>query len=336
MRILVTGGAGFLGSNLVCRLVNNGHEVIVIDPGWTGDASTLRLLGVSRPGRVRYIADSTRGALSTNALRGWLPHRIFHLGAMASPPDYKGAPIESLRTGSLGTHAVADYAYRTGARLVFTSTSEVYGDPAVSPQPETYRGNVSTTGPRSMYDEARRYAEAYLAAEARWRGLDVRIARVFNTYGPGMRIDDGRMIPAFAKACFDGYPVPVHGDGSQTRTLCFVSDLVDGLLLLAASDATERLFTDDGAPNPVNLGGEGEVSVLAVADGLRRAYERETGAVAPPVQFVSQPCTQDPRRRQPDLTRAREVLGYEPSVSDDEGLARTIAWWAKFYPGKQQ
>lgn len=350
MRTLVTGGAGFLGSNLVARLLTRGDEVVVLDPEWTGSISTLRLLGVEdsrilpypahdkpKPGSALFVKATTEDALappfpvSPDGL-DWIPDLIFHLGAMASPPAYKRRALDSLRSGSLGVHAVSDLAFAADARVVFASTSEVYGDPEVSPQPETYRGNVSPTGPRSMYDEAKRYGEAYFSALSRQDGVDVRIARIFNTYGPGMKLDDGRMIPEFARSCLLDIPLPVHGNGSQTRTLCYVDDLVQGLLLLADSES-EELFDEDDEPLPVNLGGEGEVSVLDVATMVREAFTATTGREAPPILHVPQPCSDDPKRRRPDLTRARSVLDYNPIVPDSVGLDRTIRWWSKFFPG---
>ena len=314
MRIVVTGGLGFLGRNLTHRLVGQGHDVTIIDPGEMTDEHDR--LFESGPGRIRFFNLRTRDFRHNWYDAGF--NQIYHLGANASPPVYKADPIESLLAGSVGTHAICSLAQSASrARVLLASTSEVYGDPAVSPQPESYRGNVDPIGPRSMYDEAKRYAEAYIAAQIRC-GLDARIARIFNTFGPGMKIDDGRMVTEFIKACFWDEPMPVHGDGQQTRTLCYVDDLVDGLIGLMNSKLERSV------PYPVNIGGVDEVSVLDVAQEVGLAWTKVTGLEAPPIAFVGQPCSQDPKKRKPDLGRARQLFSYAPKVGWKDGIQRTV------------
>jgi dTDP-glucose 4,6-dehydratase len=305
MRIVVTGGAGFLGSHLCERLLADSHDVICVDNFLTG-----------RPEHVDLLADDPRFAfleadVSKPIAVGGRIDAVLHFASPASPIDYLQYPIQTLKVGALGTHNTLGLAKAKGAKYMLASTSEVYGDPQVHPQPETYWGHVNPIGPRGVYDEAKRFAEAMTMAYHRAHGLDTRIARIHNTYGPRMRPNDGRAIPEFISAALDGKPVPVHGDGSQTRSFCFVSDMVEGFARLLESDYHE----------PVNLGNPHEMTVLEMAQAIIRL----TGS-ASEITFVPRPVD-DPSVRQPDITRARTVLGWEPAVDVEDGLRRTIEWF---------
>jgi nucleoside-diphosphate-sugar epimerase len=303
VRILVTGGAGFIGSHLAERLVADGHDVTALDNLSTGRRCNLASLAASA--RFRFVEADAVDPLPDVGR----PERIYHL---ASPvARHLQHPIATLRANAEGTRRVLELAEAAGATVLLASTSEVYGDPAVHPQPETYLGNVSSTGPRSSYDEGKRYAEALAMAFRRERGARVRIARIFNTYGPRMRPDDGRVMPTFIARALAGRPVPVAGTGSQTRTFCYVADLVDGLVRLAESEHE----------GPVNLGGTDEITILDLA---RRIVEMTASAGR--IEFVPRP-TDDPSRRRPDLSLAGRLLGWRPLVSLDEGLRRTIAYY---------
>jgi dTDP-glucose 4,6-dehydratase len=302
MRVLVTGGAGFLGSHLADRLVADGHEVICLDNLSTGRRRNVSHLASSD--RFRFIEADVVDPL---AIEGRLD-RIYHL---ASPvARHLEHPIATLRAGGEGTRRVLDLAAERRAVFVLASTSEVYGDPLVHPQVETYAGHVNPVGPRSPYDEAKRFSEALATAYRRERGLEVRIARIFNTYGPRMRPDDGRVVPTFITRALAGQPLRVFGDGRQTRSYCYVSDMVEGLIRLAESDY-------DG---PVNLGNPDEVSVLDLA----RQIIGLTGS-ASEVEFAPLP-QDDPGRRRPDIALARRLLGWRPRIGRDDGLRRTIAY----------
>jgi dTDP-glucose 4,6-dehydratase len=242
---------------------------------------------------------------------------VLHFASPASPIDYALLPIETIKVGTLGTHRALGLAMAKEARFLLASTSEVYGDPLVHPQPETYWGNVNPVGPRSIYDEAKRAAEAFTMAYHNHHGVDTLIVRIFNTYGPRMRRRDGRAVPAFVTQALAGEPITVFGDGSQTRSLCYVDDLVDGIDRLLASDH----------PLPVNIGNPSEITVLALARMVRELCGSESEIVFEPLPV------DDPRRRRPDVTLARELLGWEPSVPLEEGLSRTIAWWLESEPG---
>ncbi|MEE1942100.1 NAD-dependent epimerase/dehydratase family protein [Streptomyces sp. TRM 70361] len=309
-RAVVTGGAGFLGSHLCERLLDDGHEVVAVDNLLSGTERNLtRLLG--RPG----FTFLRRDVCAPNALAdlpGGPCGLVFHLACPASPADYLRLPLETLETGSSGTRNALELAARDGARMVLASTSEVYGDPQVHPQREDYWGHVNPVGPRSVYDEAKRYAEALVTAHRNTRGTDAAIVRIFNSYGPRMRAGDGRAVPTFVRQALAGEPLTVAGDGSQTRSLCYVDDTVAGVLALAESDLT----------GPVNIGGEEETTVLDIA----RRIIKLTGSSSP-VAFVERPGD-DPARRCPDTTLAREKLGWEPRVGWQEGLERTIDWFA--------
>ncbi|QCQ91355.1 NAD-dependent epimerase/dehydratase family protein [Rhodococcus sp. SGAir0479] len=306
-RVVVTGGAGFLGLHLCTRLARRGDSVICVDDFSTSAPwarSTLSALD-----RVTVIDSSVTDPPV-------LPRRIdllVHLACPASPRDYQNDAVGTLVTGGLGTLEMLDRAQASGARFVLASTSEVYGDPDVHPQPEAYRGNVDPVGPRSMYDEAKRFAEALASAFRRQHGTDTAIVRIFNSYGPGMRADDGRMVPAFVCAALDGRPLPVAGTGRQTRSLCYVDDTVSGIIALADSDH----------PGPINIGSAHEVSVLDVAATVNRIAHSDAG-----VRFVPA-APDDPRRRCPDVALARRTLGWHARVSLENGLRRTVEWFAR-------
>ncbi len=308
MRVLVTGGAGFLGSHLAQRLVADGHEVICLDDLSTGRHRNVEHLEAG--GRFTFIRADVVEPLPVDGPFD----RIFHL---ASPvTQHLGRPIATLRTGAEGTRRVLDLAGACGAVAVLASTSEIYGDPLVHPQVETYAGHVSTVGPRSSYNEAKRFAEALGAAYRRERGTRVRIARLFNTYGPRMRADDGRVVPTFIVRALAGQPLPVYGAGEQTRSFCYVSDMVEALMRLAETDY-------DG---PVNLGNPDEVRVLDLAREIISLAGSASG-----IEFRPLP-EDDPLRRRPDIALARRLLGWQPQVSRREGLARTIESYRKEEP----
>jgi dTDP-glucose 4,6-dehydratase len=305
MRILLAGGAGFVGSHLALYLLQEGHQVTVLDNLITGRRANLRRLErAARPGRLAVQVDDV---CRVTECPGPLD-AVLHLASPASPRDYLCHPIETLAAGATGTRNLLEIARRHGARFLLASTSEVYGDPLVHPQPEHYWGNVNPVGPRSVYDEAKRYAEALTTAYGRHAGVCVRIARIFNTYGPGMRRQDGRVIPTFVDQALSNTPLTVQGDGSQTRSYCYVDDLVDGL---------ERLLWGD-AEGPVNLGNPDEHTVLETA----RRIIRLTGSRST-IALVALP-EDDPRLRRPDITRASMECGWSPRMSFDDGLALTI------------
>ncbi|GAA3989215.1 SDR family oxidoreductase [Thermobifida alba] len=302
---LVTGGAGFIGSHLCERLSDEGMDVVCADNFATGSAANVVHL-LDRPGFRLVEADLTE-PLDLDGPFGY----VFHLASAASPRDYLRLPVETLEAGSLGTRNALALAEAHGARFVLASTSEVYGDPLEYPQREDYWGNVNPVGPRSVYDEAKRYAESLTMAFRRARGTDVGIARIFNSYGPRLRPGDGRVVPTFIRQALDGEPLTVAGDGRQTRSVCYVDDTVAGLLALARSDLT----------GPVNIGSDEELSVLALA----RLVREITGSDSP-VVFVDRPVD-DPRFRRPDITLAAERLGWRPRVLLEEGLRRTINYF---------
>ncbi|GGQ78952.1 epimerase [Streptomyces flaveolus] len=308
-RALVTGGAGFVGSHLCGRLLDAGTDVVCLDNLATGSRSNVAEL--ERHRGFRFVrADATDPA----ALRG-LPGRfdlVLHFACPASPADYLRLPLETLDVGSTGTRNALERAHADGARFLLASTSEVYGDPLEHPQRESYWGNVNPIGPRSVYDESKRFAEALVTAHRQVHGTDTAIVRIFNTYGPRMRTGDGRAVPTFIAQALDGMPLTVAGDGGQTRSLCYVDDTVAGVLALAAS----------GESGPMNIGGADEITVLELA---RRIVEL-TGSGSR-IRFVERPVD-DPCRRKPDTTLARERLGWRPRVGWSEGLERTIGWFA--------
>jgi dTDP-glucose 4,6-dehydratase len=304
-RALVTGGAGFLGSHLSDRLLAEGYEVIVMDNLLTGSLSNIdHLVGEDRFTFVKQ--DVTEFIHVPGPL-----DLILHFASPASPIDYQELPIQTLKVGALGTHKTLGLAKEKGAVFVLASTSEVYGDPLEHPQNEEYWGNVNPVGPRGVYDEAKRFGEAMTMAYHRYHGVRTRIARIFNTYGPRMRLNDGRALPAFMSQALRGEQVTVFGDGSQTRSFCYVSDLVDGIVRLAHSDCAE----------PVNLGNPKESTILEFA----RTVIEMTGSTSECVH--RELPVNDPKVRQPDISRAREVLGWEPRVTLEEGLGMCLGYF---------
>ena len=306
-RTVVTGGAGFLGSHLCERLLARGDEVVALDSFLTGSPDNVAHLREHDGFRLAE-ADVTE----TVSVPGPVD-RVLHFASPASPIDYLLLPIETMKVGSLGTLHALGLARAKGARFLLASTSETYGDPQVHPQPESYWGHVNPVGPRGVYDEAKRFAEALTMAYRRTHDVDTAIARIFNTHGPRMRPDDGRAIPAFAVQALTGRPLTVAGDGSQTRSVIYVDDLVTGILALLDSDL----------PGPVNLGNPHETSVLHLARTIRALAGSDSGIV-----FVERPVD-DPSVRQPDITLARRELGWEPAVGFEDGLRRTLAWFAR-------
>ena len=303
-RALVTGGAGFLGSHLCRRLLDEGWEVWCVDSLLTGDEANVASLRDDAD--FRFERHDVREPLTVDADLDW----VLHLASPASPIDYLRHPIETLEVGSIGTLRMLEAARAAGAGFLMASTSEVYGDPKVHPQPETYWGNVNPAGPRAVYDEAKRFGEAAVAAYRRLHGLDVRVARIFNTYGPRMRRGDGRAVPTFLEQALRGEPLTVHGDGAQTRSLCYVDDLIEGFWRLLAADVR----------GPVNLGNPEEVTVRQLAEAVRDAV----GSTAE-LRFVERP-EDDPQVRCPDISLARTALGWEPAVPLADGLKRTVEW----------
>jgi dTDP-glucose 4,6-dehydratase len=300
---VVSGGAGFLGSHLCDHLLEKGHRVICLDNLDTGSLQNIEHLGNSDE-----FLFSNHDVTEPYFIEERVDY-VFHLASPASPIDYLRLPLHTLKVGSYGTHNMLGLAKFKRARFLIASTSEVYGDPQVHPQPETYWGHVNPIGPRGVYDEAKRYAEALVMAYHRQQGVDTCIARIFNTYGPRMRPHDGRAIPTFIRQALENKPLTVFGDGSQTRSFCYVDDLIRGLYALATS----------GEHLPVNIGNPHEMTLLELAE----AVVRVTGSKSE-IVFEALPVD-DPQVRQPDITRARQVLGWEPEVELDEGLKRLLA-----------
>lgn len=305
MRVLITGGAGFLGSHLCDLFLALGHQVIVMDNLITGDVRNIEHLAGNE--NFRFIKqDVTEYIYISEPLDA-----VLHFASPASPVDFKEFPIKILKVGALGTHKALGLCKAKRARFLLASTSEVYGDPLVHPQREDYWGHVNPIGPRSVYDEAKRFAEAMTMAYHRQHGIATRIVRIFNTYGPRMRLDDGRVVPNFIGQALRGEPLTVYGDGSQTRSFCYYTDLIDGVYRLLMSDEVE----------PVNLGNPIEVSVLEFARLINEMTGNKAGMV-----FRSLP-ENDPKVRRPDISKARQVLGWEPKVGLEEGLQKTIAFF---------
>ncbi len=306
MRAVVTGAAGFLGSHLTDRLLAEGHEVVGLDNLVTGDVRNIAHLAGNR--KFRFVHhDVTEYIFLDGPVDA-----ILHFASPASPIDYLQIPIQTLKVGALGTHKALGLARGKGARFLLASTSEVYGDPLVHPQPETYWGNVNPVGPRGCYDEAKRFAEAMTVAYRNFHKVDTRIVRIFNTYGPRMRPNDGRIVPSLIGQALRNEPLTVFGDGSQTRSFCYVSDLIEGIHRLLESDVRD----------PINIGNPTEMTVLRFAETIKRI----TGTRAP---IVHRPLpVDDPKQRQPDISFARAALGWEPSVGLEDGLARTIEHFA--------
>jgi dTDP-glucose 4,6-dehydratase len=309
MRILITGGAGFIGSHLCDRLVADGHQVIAMDNLSTGSVDNIaHLAGHERFHFIRH--DVTNYIFVEGDLDA-----VFHLASLPSPVDYLNLPIQTLKVGALGTHKTLGLAMEKGARYLLASTSEVYGDPLVHPQSEDYWGNVNPVGPRGVYDESKRFAEALVMAYHKYHGVDTRITRIFNTYGPRMRMDDGRVVPNFVCQALRGDPLTVYDDGSRTRSFCYVADMVEGMVRLLLSDETE----------PVNLGNPDEMTILEFAHKVLDL----TGSGSP-LTFVTPTdarTADDPKVRCPDVGKARRVLGWEPQVPLEDGLQHTIGYF---------
>jgi len=305
LRHLISGAAGFIGSHLCDRLIADGHHVVGLDNFITGSAANLEPL----KGHARFRLQEQDVARPFDVPGPW--DQVWHLASLASPREYLAHPIETLDSGSIATRNMLEIARREGARFLLTSTSECYGDPLEHPQVETYWGNVNPVGMRSCYDESKRYAEALTMAYHRTHGVRTNIARIFNTYGPRMALNDGRVVPEFVDQALHGAPFTIFGDGSQTRSFCYVSDLVEGLVRLASSD--ERY--------PVNLGNPVEMTILEFAKRIQKA----TGSKD---EIVFKPLPQDdPQKRRPDIGKARKLLGWEPKVSLDEGLKETVEYF---------
>jgi dTDP-glucose 4,6-dehydratase len=304
-RVVVTGGAGFLGSHLADRLLADGAEVVCLDNLITGSERNVSHL-VGNPRFTLRIEDITRPWSVDGPVDA-----VLHFASLASPVDYLQHPLATLEVGTLGTMSALRIAEDKGARFLLASTSEVYGDPLVHPQPETYWGNVNPIGPRGVYDESKRVSEAFAMAFMNARGVEVRIARIFNTFGPRMRDHDGRAVPQFVTQALAGTPLTVYGDGTQTRSLCYVDDLIEGLIRLLGSEYTQ----------PVNLGNPHEVTMLQLAEMIRDACDSASVIEMQPLPV------DDPQRRCPDVSVALRELDWRAEVPLEEGLRRTIAWW---------
>ncbi len=305
---VVTGGAGFLGSHLVDILLAAGHRVTALDNLVTGSVDNIAHLAGNAA--FRFVQQDVTEFLF---LEGPVQF-VWHFASPASPIDYRELPIQTLKVGSLGTHKALGLAKAKGARFLLASTSEVYGDPLVHPQTEEYWGNVNPIGPRGCYDEAKRFAEALTMAYHQEHGLDTRIVRIFNTYGPRMRLRDGRVVPSFLSAALDGKPLPIYGDGSQTRSFCFVSDLIDGIRRL-------MLLEHRTAHLPVNIGNPHELTIREFGETIVRLTGSRSRLAFRPLPV------DDPRQRRPDITRARDLLDWQPRVPLEEGLRRTIDYF---------
>jgi nucleoside-diphosphate-sugar epimerase len=307
VRVVVTGGAGFVGSHLVDRYLRDGHEVVAVDNLCTGSLENLDAARIDE--RFSLVSADVGSSIPVEGK----VDLVLRFASPASPDDYTRLACETLAVNSRGTEHACELAGRHGARLVFASTSEVYGDPLVHPQAESYWGNVNPVGPRSCYEEAKRFAEAAIATRMRLSGLDARIARIFNTYGPRMQAGDGRVVPTFLARALAGEPLPIYGDGTQTRSFMYVDDLVEGIVRLAAQDGARGAV--------VNLGNPEEITILRLAQTVAEL-------TATPLRFVNLALPpDDPGRRRPDIARARALLQWEPRVPLREGLTRTIAWW---------
>jgi dTDP-glucose 4,6-dehydratase len=307
MRCVVTGGAGFLGSHLCTRLMSDGHEVVCVDNMLTGSGRNVEHL-IGEPGFLLIKHDVT------NYLHvGGDVHYVFHFASPASPVDFERFPIQILKVGALGTHKALGLAREKSSKFLLASTSEVYGDPLVNPQPEDYWGNVNPVGIRGVYDEAKRFGEAMSMAYHRYHGIDVKIVRFFNTFGERMRLDDGRAVPEFITAALEGRPLVVHGDGSQTRSLGYVDDIIEGVMGLAMSEHI----------GPMNIGAPNEMTMTELANLIIEITNSSSV-----IEFGPRP-PDDPTVRRPDISLAKRVIGWEPKIPVDEGLRRTAEWFAK-------
>ncbi len=312
MRVLISGAAGFLGSHLCERLLKDGHEVVGMDNFITGSPENLAHLA-SNPG-FSFIRHDVSSFI-------FVPGRVdvvMHFASPASPnPNsplgYVNLPIQTMKAGALGTHNTLGVARAQHARFMLASTSEIYGDPLEHPQTETYWGHVNPIGPRSVYDEAKRFAEALTMAYFQAHGIDTRIVRIFNTYGPRMRLDDGRVVPNFIQQALRGQPLTIYGDGMQTRSFCYVDDLIEGIIRL--------LFSDEHLP--VNIGNPAESRILEFAETINRIVGNPAGVVFLPDERLES----DPQRRRPDITRARQILGWEPQINLETGIAKTVPYF---------
>ncbi len=306
MRILVTGGAGFIGSHLCDRFIGEGHQVLCVDNFITGREDNIAHLK-AKPSFTFVLHDISKPYEPDGAV-----DFVLHFASPASPIDYLKFPIQTLKVGSVGTLNALGIAKAKHAKFLQASTSEVYGDPQIHPQPESYWGHVNPIGPRGVYDEAKRFAEALTMAYHREHGVDTRIIRIFNTYGPRMRLNDGRAIPTFVSQALKGEPLTVYGEGSQTRSFCYVDDLVEGICRVMASDLHE----------PVNLGNPDERTILEMAKKILGYFN----GTASRIEFRALP-QDDPKQRRPDLTRAKTLLKWEPRVPLEEGLSKTVRWF---------
>ena len=304
MRIVVTGGAGFIGSHLCDALLDRGNEVMCVDNFLTGRRAHLEEMSARGGERFSLLEHNVSETINIDGP----VDAIYHMASPASPIDYLNFPIPTLKVGSLGTHNALGLALFKNARFFLASTSEVYGDPEIHPQPEDYWGNVNPIGPRGVYDEAKRFAEALTMAYHRSHGVNTHIVRIFNTYGPRMRLADGRAVPAFLCQALKGEPLTVYGDGSQTRSFCFYSDLIEGLIRLMESEVHE----------PVNIGNPAEMTILQLAERIKEITGSSSAIECHPLPV------DDPKVRQPDITRAKELLGWEPRVSFEDGILTTI------------
>ncbi|MBK8268919.1 MAG: SDR family oxidoreductase [Planctomycetes bacterium] len=307
--ILVTGGAGFIGSHLCLRLFDEGHRVICLDNCFTGSIDNLgeRYREMVLSGRFEFVRHDVVDPIKIEV------DQIYHLACPASPVHYQHNPVKTIKTNVIGTYNMLGLAKRAFGRMFQASTSEVYGDPAVHPQPEDYWGNVNPIGIRSCYDEGKRVAETLMFDYHRQHKLEIRVARIFNTYGPNMAVNDGRVMSNFICQALRGEPLTVYGDGSQTRSFCYVSDLVDGFVRLMNSNET----------GPINLGNDRELTMLELVNAIEKAVGRKLAVTNKPLP------QDDPKQRQPDLTKARTLLGYEPRVSLEDGIRRTVDYFKK-------
>jgi dTDP-glucose 4,6-dehydratase len=315
MRAVVTGGAGFLGSHLCDRLLAEGWEVLAVDNFITGAAANVQHLAKNAKFKLENEDVSRNGALQVDGDVGY----VLHFASPASPPDYLKHPIATMMVGSTGTQNALDLALRKNAKFFMASTSECYGDPEMSPQKEEYWGHVNSVGPRSVYDEAKRFSEAMTMAYHRHHGVDTRIVRIFNTYGPRMRLNDGRALPNFVHQALSGQALTIYGDGKQTRSFCYVDDLIDGIYKLMLSD--EHM--------PVNIGNPQEITILEFAERVRKHFDNVP-------QIIFEPLPQDdPKRRCPDISKAKRILKWEPKINLEEGLKRTLAYFKQEFSRRQ-